>query len=168
MQAAGRVGHVNGKNPGTVWRFPTSAYRGAHFATFPESLIERPILATCPERRCGRCGQPWVGQYARRAGKQRLAYKPVCDCEAAAVPGVVLDPFFGSGTVGVVAQRLGRDWLGIELSPTYRALAGQRVGAAREADLGRPKPHHNGEQCGILNNRNERAVAAQKEDANGH
>jgi DNA modification methylase len=43
----------------------------------------------------------------------------------------VLDPFFGSGTVGVVAERLGRDWLGIELSPAYRALARRRIEAAR-------------------------------------
>jgi site-specific DNA-methyltransferase (adenine-specific) len=31
----------------------------------------------------------------------------------------VLDPFFGSGTVGLVAQRLGRRYLGIELNPPY-------------------------------------------------
>lgn len=168
MQAAGRVGHVNGKNPGTVWQFPTSAYRGAHFATFPESLIERPILAACPERLCGECGRPWSGQYSRRGSKLlRLAYHPACDCKAAATPGVVLDPFFGSGTVGLVAQRLGRDWLGVELSPAYRDLARQRLSDAATTDLGLPKPHHNDEQCGILNNRNASAVAAQKEEAHG-
>jgi len=153
MQAAGRVGHVNGKNPGTVWSFATSAYRGAHFATFPESLIERPILSTCPERLCGKCGRPWSGQYSRRGDKLlRLAYQPACGCEAAAVPGVVLDPFFGSGTVGVVAQRLGRDWLGIELGPAYRGLARRRIAGAREADLGAPQDHQDGEQYGRINN----------------
>ena len=35
----------------------------------------------------------------------------------------VLDPFFGSGTVGLVAQRLGRRYVGIELNPTYVAEA---------------------------------------------
>jgi site-specific DNA-methyltransferase (adenine-specific) len=40
----------------------------------------------------------------------------------------VLDPFFGSGTVGVVARKLGRDWLGIELSPDFVRLAEQRLG----------------------------------------
>ena len=34
-------------------------------------------------------------------------------------PGIVLDPFFGSGTTGWVAQRLGRKWIGIELNPDY-------------------------------------------------
>lgn len=33
-----------------------------------------------------------------------------------AVGGVVLDPFFGSGTTGVVARKLGRHYLGIELN----------------------------------------------------
>ena len=42
--------------------------------------------------------------------------------------GLVLDPFFGTGTVGRVAQGLGRDWLGIELNPDYVRLAEQRLG----------------------------------------
>ena len=39
---------------------------------------------------------------------------------------VVLDPFFGSGTTGWVAQRLGRKWLGIELNPEYIKIAEKR------------------------------------------
>jgi site-specific DNA-methyltransferase (cytosine-N4-specific) len=39
----------------------------------------------------------------------------------------VLDPFFGSGTVGVVCQRLGRKYVGIELHPAYIALAEKRI-----------------------------------------
>lgn len=40
----------------------------------------------------------------------------------------VLDPFFGSGTVGVVCQELGRSYVGIELNPEYVALAAKRIG----------------------------------------
>lgn len=40
----------------------------------------------------------------------------------------VLDPFFGSGTVGVVASDLGRRYAGIELNPDYVALAAKRIG----------------------------------------
>jgi DNA modification methylase len=40
---------------------------------------------------------------------------------------IVLDPFFGSGTVGEVSNRLGRDWLGIELNPAYIKLAEVRT-----------------------------------------
>ena len=39
---------------------------------------------------------------------------------------VILDPFFGSGTTGWVAQRLGRNWLGIELNPEYIKIANKR------------------------------------------
>ena len=51
-------GHPLGKNPGDVWRLPTRGFRGQHFATFPESLVERPLLATCPALVCRRCGAP--------------------------------------------------------------------------------------------------------------
>jgi site-specific DNA-methyltransferase (adenine-specific) len=40
---------------------------------------------------------------------------------------VILDPFFGSGTVGIVAKRLMRRYVGIELNPDYVALAGKRI-----------------------------------------
>lgn len=49
-------------------------------------------------------------------------------------PGdVVLDPFMGSGTVGVVAAQHGRDWLGIELNHEYAEMAHRRI-----AEEGRP------------------------------
>ncbi|PZN13068.1 MAG: modification methylase, partial [Proteobacteria bacterium] len=43
-------------------------------------------------------------------------------------PGdVVLDPFFGTGTTGAVAKRLGRHWIGIERDPEYARLAAERI-----------------------------------------
>jgi DNA modification methylase len=77
------------RNRRSVWTIPTMAYAGAHFATFPEKLIEPCILAGCP------------------------------------VGGLVLDPFIGSGTVGSVAERLGRRWVGTDLS--YQDLAKKRT-----------------------------------------
>jgi len=48
-------------------------------------------------------------------------------------PGdIVLDPFFGTGTTGVVAKRLGRAWLGIEREPAYVKLARRRIASASE------------------------------------
>ena len=41
--------------------------------------------------------------------------------------GVVLDPFAGSGTTGVVALRYGRSFVGIELNPEYSAMAERRI-----------------------------------------
>jgi len=49
---------------------------------------------------------------------------------ASTKPGdVVLDPFFGTGTTGAVAKRLGRDFVGIEREPDYIAAAHQRIEA---------------------------------------
>ena len=43
-------------------------------------------------------------------------------------PGdIVLDPFFGTGTTGAVAKRLGRRWIGIERDPDYAAAAQERI-----------------------------------------
>jgi modification methylase len=51
---------------------------------------------------------------------------------AATSPGeIVLDPFFGTGTTGVVAKRLGRHYLGIERDETYAALAKKRLSKIR-------------------------------------
>lgn len=41
---------------------------------------------------------------------------------------LVLDPFFGTGTTGVVANRLGRNWIGIEINPLYVKAAKKRLG----------------------------------------
>ena len=41
--------------------------------------------------------------------------------------GVVLDPFFGAGTTGLVAQRHNRKWIGCELNPEYAAIAQARI-----------------------------------------
>ena len=41
--------------------------------------------------------------------------------------GTVLDPFFGAGTTGLVAQRHNRKWIGCELNPEYAAIAQARI-----------------------------------------
>jgi len=49
---------------------------------------------------------------------------------ASTKPGdVILDPFFGTGTTGAVAKRLGRHWIGIERDAHYAAIAHQRIEA---------------------------------------
>ena len=78
----------NGKrNKRSVWTVATQSFPQAHFATFPEKLIEPCILAGCPEG------------------------------------GIILDPFFGRGTVGKRSKELGRQWVGIDLNPEYCKLA---------------------------------------------
>jgi DNA modification methylase len=55
-------------------------------------------------------------------------WRPTCACNTGERrPCTVLDPFFGAGTVGLVADRLGRDCIGIELNPEYAAMAQRRL-----------------------------------------
>lgn len=79
------------RNKRSVWSITTKAFRGAHFATFPQDLIKPCILAGCPSG------------------------------------GMVLDPFMGSGTTGIVAKKHGRNFIGIELNKEYFDIASQRI-----------------------------------------
>ncbi|MCD6108906.1 MAG: hypothetical protein J7J89_05515, partial [Thermoplasmata archaeon] len=235
--------HPLGKNPGDLWTIPTQPFPEAHFATFPEKLVEPMIMSACPQWICKKCGhirtrvierlpvdgkeKPASGKYAttqkahspgRRPhkiveirryyiskseqaefaswlyqfvkGKEDILDKTFgqykwrhwirgdesgaslpspddyrelkkilnlpddwdikllttvksishdkgglytaigwtdCGCNAGWEPGVVLDPFMGSGTVAVVAERLGRRWIGIELNPDYCEIAKKRL-----------------------------------------
>lgn len=79
------------RNKRSVWTIATESYSEAHFATFPQALVEPCILA------------------GSRPGD------------------TVLDIFFGSGTTGQVAQRLGRRWVGIELNEKNEPLQRDRT-----------------------------------------
>jgi DNA modification methylase len=83
--------HPLGKNKRSVWTIPVYGYKGQHFSTFPERLVEPCVLAGSPK------------------------------------DGVVLDPFAGSGTALIVAVRLGRRAIGIDLKEEYVKLAEKRI-----------------------------------------
>lgn len=129
MQRLGRSSHPLGKNPGDAW-FIGGSRSPDHPATFPAELIRRPILATCPEKVCSKCGKPWERsrEPVRLAGGQPKP-RPLmpCGCGSPTRPGLVLDTFMGSGTTAAVAQAHGRDWLGIELNPAYVRLTERRL-----------------------------------------
>jgi len=130
MARKGISGHPLGKNPGDVWRIGSASYRGAHFATFPPELVRRPLLSSCPPKVCTMCGLPWrrstrAAEFAEGVAQSRPFV--ACACGAATRPGLVLDPFLGSGTVAAVARQYGRDWLGIELNRAYLDLIEQRL-----------------------------------------
>lgn len=131
MAREGRSGHPLGKNPTDVWVLSPGRRVEGHQATFPEALARRPILATTPRHICDHCGQPWR-RSARRVqflegAPQPRAIEP-CGCGAPTTPGLVLDPFAGSGTALKVARDLGRDAVGIELNPVFADLARRRAG----------------------------------------
>lgn len=53
-------GLVTNRNLRSVWKIPTRAYRGAHFATFPPALVRPIIKAASPLRCCRGCGAPFA------------------------------------------------------------------------------------------------------------
>lgn len=57
-----------------------------------------------------------------------------CILAGCPIGGTVLDPFFGAGTTGLVAQNHGRKWIGIELNPAYAEIAHRRLGIHDEDD----------------------------------
>ena len=79
------------RNKRDVWNVNTKPCKEAHFATYPDTLIEPCILSGCPEG------------------------------------GVVLDPFMGAGTTGMVAKKHGRNYVGIELNKEYIDIANKRI-----------------------------------------
>jgi modification methylase len=63
---------------------------------------------------------------------ESLLYRILLACTK---PGdVVLDPFFGTGTTGAVARRLGRKWIGIEREPSYVKVARERIASTLPLD----------------------------------
>ncbi|MHC4712991.1 MAG: DNA-methyltransferase [Planctomycetota bacterium] len=153
-----------GRNKRTVWTIPTQPMPEAHFATYPEKLVEPCILAGCPKEVCRVCGKPrerviektgqstyqkvktksWREMNKHASDKGLVPSRPASgqtrmpngtmphldatplitigftDCGHGDYRyGRVLDPFGGSGTTGVVAGRLKRDYVLIELSEEY-------------------------------------------------
>ena len=74
----------------------------------------------------------WLINTVPYKGGHFAAYPPklaeTCILAGCPAGGVVLDPFFGSGTTGLAAKSLDRRYIGIELNAEYCALAGARIG----------------------------------------
>ena len=77
--------------------------------------------------------------------KQHHAEKPIellaeIIAVAVGIDGTVLDPFMGSGTTGVACVQTGRNFIGIEIDPTYYAIAERRIAEAQQQLTLQPEP----------------------------
>ncbi len=152
-----------GRNRRSVWTMPTQPFKDAHFATFPEALVEPCLLAGSSPVACRACGAPWrrivdaqrlldgereikggwthadplhsgralqatgFGHWRVEVKRQTVGWETSCEHDDPGRRCTVLDPFAGAATVGVVAARHGRDFLGIELSGDYARIARRRL-----------------------------------------
>jgi len=123
-----------------------------HYAIFPVGLIEFLIKIGCPKWVCKTCGKPLKRIIDKDNIKKfilqnyvnnntlyiyniieilikfnTIGWKKSCSCKSGIVSGIVLDPFFGSGTVGVTAKKLNRNWIGIEINSEYCKIAEKRI-----------------------------------------
>ena len=150
-----RFVNPNGRNKRTVWNVNVASFKGAHFAVYPPELIESPIDAGCPEFVDKKTGKPrervmektslerhelpkdhpnyrperYDGKYEqgqRYASYDDKGYTDGRDDDEF-TPGIVLDPFFGSGTTAEVAMKQDKDWVGIELNPEFVKISDERL-----------------------------------------
>jgi len=76
-----QVTHPAGRNRRTVWEIPTQPTPEAHFATFPEALVEPCIKAGTSERGCcPKCGAPW--QRVVEKGEPDEVHKKACGADS--------------------------------------------------------------------------------------
>lgn len=78
-------------------------------------VIEWCVLSSTVSRACGVCGTPW--QPALTAASRRERWRHACVHTNGRGRALVIDPFCESATTGLVAQRRGRDFLGIAQNP---------------------------------------------------
>lgn len=167
------IPNPSGRNKRCVWSINTKPFKEAHFATYPETLCETPILASCPEFVCEKCGKPrmkilenpykfewnrekeYLQKYESKYSEKSIihnqssslgAYRNFlrergypettttlfkgysdCGCNVGFKPGIVFDPFMGAGTTALVALKLNRQFLGIDLNPEYIKIAYERI-----------------------------------------
>jgi DNA modification methylase len=158
------------RNKRSVWNVNPKPYAGAHFAVWPEKLVEPMILAGSSEHGCcSKCKAPYErvidrpiaedpgrgdqSQYVmnkdvlsdrsassahRMLGSDYQAqinanppttkgWEPTCNCGAEIERCIVLDPFSGSATTGLVAMKNGRDYIGFDANAVYLDLAQARL-----------------------------------------
>ena len=134
-----------------VWSINTVGNTNGHFAKYPEEIVQIPLDAGCPAYICEKCGSPKkkvyekIGEFQRRWSTknedgspysnhgsmqniyEESGYKETCSCDVGFVPGLVLDPFMGSGTTALVAKKNNRQFIGFELNKDYTNNAKQRL-----------------------------------------
>lgn len=102
----------------------SEAERRDEFGTFNNNPHLRPNLTRNRRSVWEIATMPYSGAHFATMPEQLV--KP-CILAGSRLGDLVFDPFIGSGTVGCVAERLGRRWVGCDLNPAYHRLAKKRT-----------------------------------------
>ena len=116
--------HRLGKNPGDVWTIPTQSHKDAHFAMFPDALIEPMIRAACPAEICPVCGfarerivdtESFITRPTTGSNTQKQKQHPECSAGLARTGGHVAARYT---TIGWTSCDCGAGWIsGTVLDP---------------------------------------------------
>lgn len=144
------------------WDIPTKPSSDKHFAMYNDALITKPILAGCPEYVCNKCGKPRKKKYSYertptrkdppnskfgseeddvRGGnelRQRMLLESRfegwidCNCNAGYRPGIIYDPFAGTGTTIACTMRAKRYGIGSEMSKEFCNIFERNISEIRD------------------------------------
>jgi DNA modification methylase len=124
-----------GKTRTSVWNIPIEATDDGHHAAFPSKLVSLCVKSSTSRKGCcAKCFAPIVpivsdyrttGSY--ETPREIIGWEPSCDCGAEPIPCTVLDPFAGRGTTLMMAEKLGRRWIGIEVTKEASEIIRQNM-----------------------------------------
>ncbi len=152
---------LNGRSVANVWLISGRNIQDEHYGCFPPELVERLVAGFCPlfvnpdgslPRRLvhqveyddgiGRrtYGRPYDPGYRNDGDREyvphrplHMGWEPIAEgATPGIVPGIICDPFAGTGTVGEVALKMGRSFIGCELYPQHVETAQRRCADAKD------------------------------------
>ena len=157
------MGNPLGALPGSVWSIPTEPltvpdHLGVdHYAAFPMEWPRRLVTGWSPRTVCTACGEgrrPVAASVGLDMSRRPTAFTDECACpdtSAPSTPGVILDPFGGTGTTALVADALGRHGISVDMSADYLRIAQWRTtdprqrAKAAQRDYTPPQPQIEGQ-----------------------
>lgn len=124
-----------GKTRTSVWDIPIEATDDGHHAAFPSKLVSLCVKAGTSEMGCcSKCFAPLfpiISDYRTTGSyetpREIIGWESSCKCDAEIIPCTVLDPFAGRGTTLMMAEKLGRRWIGIEVTKEASEIIRQNM-----------------------------------------
>ena len=124
-----------GRAKHSVWMIPIEATDDGHHAAFPSDLVKICVKAGTSEKGCcSKCFAPIVPVIpdyritkSYETPREIIGWEPSCKCDAEIIPCTVLDPFAGRGTTLMMAEKLGRRWIGIEVTKEASEIIRQNM-----------------------------------------